>query len=86
MALPRKAPPPPGNDTSVLAETGRWRDASEREHFEALVQVCRLAALVLEHRAQAPSEWDAPDPLPRDSVALIERLRRPWRERWRRRA
>jgi len=64
-------------DAQLLRETAPWRDANPEER---VAETWRLAALVPWFRSLWPEEVrlraDAPEPLPADTLAVLERLKR----------
>jgi len=63
------------SEEHVLAEAARWRDATPEER---LAETWRLCAMVPWFRAlwsdDVRARAERPDPLPPDTVALLERM------------
>jgi hypothetical protein len=58
----------------ALDEAAEWRDASPAEHYRGLADACALAFAILDGHPRRKEFLDWQDPLPEESVALIERL------------
>jgi hypothetical protein len=61
-------------DLRELAD--EWRDASDETRDRALQSACAFAAQALASRPDRERVLAWRDPLPADSIALLERLRR----------
>ena len=67
------------SDELVKERAAVWRDATPQECLAALAESCADAAFFLSQYPPAVLEKAlAPDPLPRDTVELLERL---WQSR-----
>ncbi len=75
-STPKSAPPPLDSWRSACEEVAPFRDATPREHYRAFAEACRLAFLILANHPERRALLDYVDPLPADSIALLERLRR----------
>jgi len=70
-----ETPPPRDNWQSALEDTADFRDATPLERFRAFEAVLRLSWAVLARHPERQRLLDQVDPLPRESVALLNRLR-----------
>jgi hypothetical protein len=69
-----KTPPPRDSWADALEEAEPWRDATPEQHYAGLEQACALAFAVLEGHPRRDEFLAWQDPLPADSIALIEHL------------
>jgi hypothetical protein len=63
------------SDEHIKERAKLWRDATPDECFEATAELCTEAALFLSRLSEAELERAlAPDPIPPDTVQLLEAL------------
>jgi hypothetical protein len=73
-SLARAAPPARDSWQSALEEAEELRDAGPEEHYRLLRAACDLAFAILAVRPDRQEVLDYEEPLPPESVALLERM------------
>jgi hypothetical protein len=64
-----------GSDEHIKERAKLWRDATPEECFEATAELCAEAALFLSRLSDVELERAlAPDPIPPDTLQLLEAL------------
>jgi hypothetical protein len=72
---PRHSGPPPRDSwQSAVEDAEALRDADDAEHFRVFQQACELAFAILATRPDRQAVLDHEEPLPPESVRLLERL------------
>jgi hypothetical protein len=71
-------PPPRDSWQSAVEDAEALRDADDAEHFRVFERVCELAFAILATRPDRQAVLDHEEPLPPESVGLLERPGGAW--------